>query len=728
MAGFFKNHETKESKPDEVIKGLLLDNNPEGLVAVDDQGNIIYSNKLGSEIMSKGLFGPIDIISRNTKVIEYNERTYEAKYQRIPESTGIRGVMAYLIDTIGETKQANEIAELKNQLEKANGFKAAFLANMSHEIRTPIHAIIGFAEMILKEVKEESVNKKINMIKDSSYSLLAIINDVLDLSKIESGKMEMVNSNYYISYIIRDIEATYSMQAFRKDLKFEIHLDDNIPSYMYGDKIRIRGVLLNLLNNAIKFTKEGKVDFYIHVLEKVEDMVTLQFVVKDTGVGIKKEDQERIFESFSKFDIDNNYSIEGRGLGLSIAKGYLDLMGGKIEVKSEYGVGSTFTVTIQQKIVDDSPVDMQIVNARKKQSEKFTISDYNVLVVDDNPVNLTVAEGLMKTYGVSVTKANGGRAAIDICLDHQFDMILMDQMMPDVDGCMAMHEIRKISDFYSDECKIIVLTADAMAGVRDRLLAEGFNEYLCKPLEIHRLESTLHKFVPEDKIVSADDILIEPGNGSVAEIAKDDIDTLAEQLQISTEILHRKVKDSGGQISDYRKLCEIAEESSEKRVQKLREAHTTKDYRRYITLAHSLKSATATLGAMEISDMAREQETAGKEGRYEFIDENVDEMLYNYEAFMNRVRKYVLGIAGVEEEAVTDTPTGEEWEKADICKICRRITSMVEEFNFGAIYDLLDDVLKMDMGPNTYEVFSDLQSIMNDMDIDGLKAKLGEYT
>lgn len=729
MAGFFKNREEKVNKPSEVIKGLLLDNNPEGLIAVDDQGNVIYSNKLGNEIMSKGLFGPIDIISRNTKIIEYNERTYEARYQRISESAGIRGVMAYLVDTIGETKQANEIAELKSQLEKANGFKAAFLANMSHEIRTPIHAIIGFAEMLLKEIKDDSVAKNINMIKDSSYSLLAIINDVLDLSKIESGKLEMVNSNYYISYIIRDIEATYSMQAVRKDLKFEIHLDDNIPSYMYGDKIRIRGVLLNLLNNAIKFTKEGRVDFYIHVLEKVEDTVTLQFVVKDTGIGIKKEDQERIFESFSKFDIDNNYSIEGRGLGLSIAKGYLDLMGGQIEVKSEYGVGSTFTVTLQQKIVDDSPVDMQIVNARKKQSEKFTIKDYNVLVVDDNPVNLKVAEGLMKTYGVNVTKANGGREAIDICLDNTFDLILMDQMMPDVDGCMAMREIRKISDYYNDECKIIVLTADAMAGVRDRLLAEGFDEYLCKPLEIHRLESTLHKFVPEEKIISDNtDISIEPGNGSVSSVVKDDIETLAEQLIIPVDVLRRKVKDSGGQISDYRKVCEIAEESSEKRVEKLREAHTTKDYRRYITLAHSLKSASATLGAMDISEMAREQEAAGKEGRYDFIDENIDEMLYEYNAFMNRIRKYVLGMDSVEEAPSESAPTGDEWSKEDICKICRRITSMVEEFNFGAIYDLLEDVLKMDMGPKTYEVFSDLQSVMNDMDIDGLKARLGEYT
>lgn len=737
MAGFFKKQEAeKNNKPNEIVKDILLDNLPEGIIAADDTGEIIYCNQLGQEIINHGLFGPIDIVSRNSKEFEYMGRNFEARYTRIPQSTGIKGVIATLVDTIGTTQQANEIAELNHKLEKANGFKAAFLANMSHEIRTPIHAIIGFAELIMKKNISEDVKSQIDMIKDSSYSLLAIINDVLDLSKLESGRMELVCSNYYISYVIRDIEATYSLLASRKGLKFEMHLDDNIPSSMYGDKIRLRGALLNILNNAVKFTKEGHIDFSIHVLEKRDGIVTLQFIVKDTGIGIKREDIDRIFESFSKFDINNNYSVEGRGLGLSIAKGYMDLMGGTIAVKSEYGVGSTFTITVDQKIINDAPVDMKIVNARKKKdNEKFTIKNYKALVADDNPVNLTVADGLMKAYGINVDKAGGGREAVDMCMNTEYDIIFMDQMMPEVDGVMAMKEIRKISDFYANESKIIVLTADAMAGVRDRLMSEGFDEYLCKPLEIHRLESMFTKFVPEECFVygdpKKDDIVIEQSNAVIKASHADfseDIPSLAQYIGIPENVLKRKIKDCGGEFEDYRNICEISDKYVESRIQKLKESHSIKDYERYTIAVHALKSSLASLGEMNLSARAKEQEDAGKEGNYEFIDANMEALINDYEIFANKIRTYVLKKeADVADklEAVSDK---KEWSKEEISKVCRKITSLVEEFNFGEIYDLLADVKSMDMGPKTKQVFDDFDKIMNDMDIEGLKKKLGEFT
>lgn len=731
MAGLFRKKpiENIDNNMEEKVKALLLDDNPEGIIAASENGNIIYSNKLGREMMELGLFGPIDIVSKNTKEFVYKDRTYEARYTKLPDSSGIKGTIAYLVDTIGETKQANEIAELKVKLEKANNFKAAFLANMSHEIRTPIHAIIGFAEIMMKQNVSEDVKNQIDMIKNSSYSLLAIINDVLDLSKLEAGKMELVNSNYYISYIIRDIEATFSLLAYRKNIKFEMHIDDDIPCYIYGDKIRIRGTLSNILNNAIKFTKEGRVDFYIHALEKKNGQVTLQFEIKDTGVGIKKEDQERIFESFSKFDINNNYSIEGRGLGLSIAKGYMDLMDGSIAVKSEYGVGSTFTVTVKQKIVDDSPVDMNIVNARKKATEKFIINDYKALVVDDNAVNLTVAEGLMSTYKLKVDKAGGGREAIDKCMANKYDIIFMDQMMPEVDGIMAMQEIRKINDFYANECKIIVLTADAMVGVRDRLLNEGFNEYLSKPLEIHRLEAILRQFVPSEYISMDEkpDVVVESKNADAGRLnvrPDDEISVIAENLGIDKSVLERKIKDCGGSISDFKGICEIAINNYEDRINKLRESQAIKDYDRYTIAVHSLKSSIASLGGLEISEEAKKQETAGKEGDYAFIDERMEGLITKYYEYMQKIKQHVLGIHDEPKKEVTE---GEEWTKEEIAKVFKRITSLVEEYNFGAIFELLTDVLSMDMGPNTRELFNNLEKVMNDMDIDGLKKILGEY-
>ena len=728
MANIFKKQKTEEIDIKDNVKSMLLDENPEGIIAADENGNILYGNRLGNELMNMGLFGPIDIVSRNTKEFNYKDKTFTARYKRIPEESGIKGTIAYLTDKAEEEARNAKITELEGMLEHANGFKEAFLANMSHEIRTPIHAIIGFSEIMMKQNASEDLKEQINMIKNSSYSLLAIINDVLDLSKIESGKMELVNSNYYISYIIRDIEATFSLLAFRKGIKFEMHIADNIPCYIYGDKIRLRGTLFNILNNAIKFTKEGRVDFYIRVIDKKDGNATLEFEIKDTGVGIKIEDLDKIFESFSKFDINNNYAIEGRGLGLSIAQGYMDLMGGKIEVDSEYGVGSTFTVTVDQKIIDETPVDMNIVNARKQVADKFAISDYKALVVDDNSVNLTVAEGLMSTYKLKVDKASGGQLAIDKCKENKYDIIFMDQMMPEVDGIMAMKEIRKINDFYANECKIIVLTADAMAGVRDRLMAEGFDEYLCKPLEIHRLEALLKKFVPEENIFipeKATDIKV-VASGETANNGEEEIHALSEKLSIPFEALDRRVKDNGGTLAGYISICEPAVRSYEERIGKMRESQAVQDYNRYITTVHSLKSSVAALGAIRIADMAKAHEDAGKSGDFKYIDTHMEELIKEYEGFMQGLKVHVLGISDAE-SSLSNAVEGSEWTKEELSKVMRRISSLVEQYDFGAIYELLDDVSKMDMGADTRKLFNDLSTIMDDMDMDALKQLLGEY-
>ncbi|MCR4991385.1 MAG: response regulator [Lachnospiraceae bacterium] len=735
MLSPFKSKTTENGKLEDVIKKVLLDNVVEGLIVADESGDILYSNSLGQAIMDEGLFGPIDIVSKNPKTFIFNAREYKAIYDGIPEGVGVTGTVTTLIDTMGLKEQAKELSEIKEKLQKASGFKAAFLANMSHEIRTPIHAIIGFAEIIMKEPVDEKVKTQIEMIKDSSYSLLAIINDVLDLSKIESGKMELVNSNYYISYIIRDIEATYSLLASRKGLGFKMHLDDNIPSNLYGDKIRLRGTLLNILNNAVKYTREGHIDFYVKVLEKKDGIATLCFEVKDTGIGIRKEDLDKVFDSFSRFDIQNNYSVEGRGLGLSIAKGYMDLMGGRIEVDSEYGVGSIFRVIVDQKIVDDSPIDMDIVNARKKKKgEGFAIKGMKALVVDDNPVNLTVADGLMKTYGLIVDKASGGKEAVALCLTNQYDIVFMDQMMPEMDGIQAMKEIRKINAYYNESCTIIVLTADAMAGARDKLMSEGFDEYLSKPLEMHRLEAMLLKFVPEDKIVDIDnlnneEIIIEESEGtkdtSKTEKEKPDnrIDTIAKGLGIDAETLEKRIKGSGGTLEDYRVVCEIACKHAEAKAKKLRDAKNSGDYDRYTIEVHALKSTFASLGATELSARAKEQEMAGKEGRFELIDEKMESLVNDYLEFMAKVKEVVLDI-DVSEQKAKASGKGEEWTDEELSQIANKLLSLIDEFRFGDIFDILENITKIEKGPETKAIFDRLEALMNRMDIDGLKKEL----
>lgn len=732
--GLFKSSATENTKLKEVVKDELLNNVVEGLIVADESGNIIYHNALGKSILDSGLFGPIDIVSKNPKEFEYEGHYYVASYEKISEKTGIKGVVATLTDTFGIREEKRLLDETKDKLEKANGFKSAFLANMSHEIRTPIHAIIGFAELINNENLPDKVKNDINLIKESSYGLLAIINDVLDLSKLEAGKMELVCSNYYISYIIRDLDATYSMLAGRKGLNFEVHLDENIPSNLFGDKIRIRGALINLLNNAIKYTKEGHIDLYIRVVEKKEGTVLLRFEVSDTGIGIKKEDQEKIFESFSRFDIENNYAVEGRGLGLSIAKGYVELMDGTLEVKSEYGVGSTFIMTIPQKIVDNSPVDMKIVNARKKGTrDKFTIKNCNVLVVDDNPVNLKVADGLMKSFGLTVDSASGGAKAIEACMKKEYDLIFMDQMMPEVDGPAAMKQIRKISKFYENESKILVLTADAMAGVRDRMMAEGFDEYLCKPLEMHRLEEMLRRFVPSGNIVEEKDTIVvveanTPGEETEKQTEaqkEDEIGQLAQKLKINKENLEKKVRDCGGTLEDFREVCKIALKNFDSKIKKMREAQTTKDYDRYTIEVHALKSTLASLGATDIAEKAKEQENAGREGRREYIDENVESLIKEYEDYLELIKLHVLGIDDSDIRAKKEG-RGEEWSKDEIVQVAEKLSILAAEYNFGEIFDIIEKVKNMEKGPETKSIFDKMEDHMNNMDIDGLKEQLEE--
>ena len=731
MAGLFNSLKNGEKEIDVALKNMLLDDISEGLIVVNDEGNVIYSNALGQRMLEEGQIGPIDIISNSAKTFEFNHRIFEARYTKLEEKTGISGNMVTLIDTVGNTEKASEIEDLKNELERVRNFKANFLANMSHEIRTPIHAIIGFAEIIAKENLSDNVKEQMSLIKDSSYSLLAIINDVLDLSKLESGKLELVNSNYFISYVIRDIDATFSMLAIKKGITFEMHLDEKIPSNIHGDKIRLRGALLALLNNAIKFTKEGRVDFYINVLEKRQGTVKLEFVIKDTGVGIKKEDMGRIFESFSKFDMDSNNAVEGRGLGLSLAKGYVELMGGTIEAKSEFGVGSTFTITVEQKIVDDSPVDMTIVNSRKRKAERFKIHDYKVLVVDDNPINLSVAGGLMNSFGINVEKACGGREAIDACMTMNYDMIFMDQMMPDVDGIMALKEIRKISDYYADECKIIVLTADAMAGVRDRLMGEGFDEYLCKPLEIFRLENILRQFVPENNISSKEEdtinTTIEETKAIVEEEAKEgnELDDLSSKINIPKDILEKKVKDCGGDVDIYLGLCRKAHEAFDNKMRKLTESFAVKDYERLVTEIRSLRTSMNSLGAIDIVKLAKSLEDAGLQGEFTYICENVDNLLKAYEIFIKNMRVNVLGLKDAVVPLSGDAP---EWSPEEISKVSKKLISFVEEYDFAAIFDLLEKTLKNPMGPKTREFFNKLEDSMNNMDIDSVNKQLGEFT
>lgn len=540
------------------------------------------------------------------------------------------GYIIIITDLSERMKNMQRLEEAKRDAEAANRSKSAFLANMSHEIRTPMNAILGFSELILKMDTDATVRDYVSDIKSSCQNLLAVINDILDISKLDSGKAELSCRNYYTNTLLQDVYHIIDVQARKKGLNFEMNTDPRIPNELHGDLTRVRGILINLLNNAVKYTEHGSIVFNIRLIRMKNDSATLEYTITDTGIGIKENALEHLFDTFARFDNERNTNIEGTGLGLSIVKGYVNLMGGEIKVDSIYGRGSTFTVTLNQKVVDDSPINFtNTISAEDtiRDKEELNIRNTRVLVTDDNQINLKVIKNTLAYYGLQVDTATSGAEALKLCQETLYDLVFMDQMMPQMDGIETMHRIRTLSSHYRSggPGKIIVLTANAIAGVRDELMEKGFDEYLSKPIKTQLLERLLEQFIPAEKSTpSASTILPED--------TLQMLEHLLPQINISTGL-----KYCSGDLNLYLDILQILYDSAPAQLGDFQNVWAARDYPNYILQVHSLKSQLLNIGYSLLADEAKALEIAAKEERYDFVSAHHDDFIDSYHDLLKQL-------------------------------------------------------------------------------------------
>jgi len=499
----------------EIAKNDILENLEEGVIVCDEDGKILYSNESAKAIFyDVELTNYSDVLRRLIPAEEgkfrINDRYYAVMESEVYEGTKVSGKTWCFVDMSQTMERERQLKELNEVAISANDAKSNFLAHMSHEIRTPINTILGMNELIFRESQNLNVLEYSTNIKNEGRTLLSLINDLLDFSKIESGKMELTEVEYETATLLRELETTFSPKAEEKGLEFLMELEEDIPAVLYGDERRMKQIISNLLSNAVKYTERGTVCLSVKWYLSDEKKADLLITVRDTGIGMHKEDIESIFEKFRRFDPKRNNAVEGAGLGMNITGQLLEMMNGTIEIKSEYGTGSEFVVKIPQVIADATPMGTLDTGNRKECKEKkeevritFTAPLAKVLVVDDNYMNRVVAKGLLKRTLVQLEEAESGAECLQKTRDTAYDVILMDHMMPKMDGVETLKRLREQSGA-NHLTPVIVLTANAVSGVREFYLEQGFDDYLSKPISATELEDLLLRFLPEELVLKSE--------------------------------------------------------------------------------------------------------------------------------------------------------------------------------------------------------------------------------
>ncbi len=754
------------------------------ILGLFDRDILVIGVKNGGELMLRLLCFYIGSWMLVT-LIRWNTRNYRAAQQKSQSMEDLFRVV--------EMK--------KIEAEQATKAKSDFLANMSHEIRTPMNAICGMSELLARTELSPIEMEYVNTIRNSSNSLLEIINDILDFSKIDAGKMELIPVEYSITSTINDLQSLINSKIASKDIAFVIDVNPSLPSLLYGDETRIKQILLNLLTNAAKFTTQGRIRLGIDYEPLEENVIRMFFEVEDTGMGVKPEEQEKIFHKFSQADTKRNRNIQGTGLGLSITQQLANMMDGDISLESEYGKGSNFHVNLVQKVADQTPMcsmehgseyqfylmepneyyaesimkqftTLQIPferiteeemeskikdhestylffdfsryysivntysdkwehitcvamggtndylekelpgamlfirkplsvygvvsilngsnlysgNGDNKSINNFFAPDARVLVVDDNIVNQKVAEGFLDTYKMKTVLASSGQEAIDIISDdHDFDLILMDHMMPGMDGVEATKRIRSLGDEYTSKVPIVALTANAIKGVDKMFLENGFNGFLAKPIEIKMFGIVMDRWIPKEKQLQ---YYKDEKNEPIK-------DTEPQELPSIEGVDSEKGMTYVGNRDAYMKILKVVYGDGDSKIKLLREYAEKGDYDNYTIEAHALKSVAASIGATALSEEAKRHELAGKSGEYDTIRDGYQDLIAQFRILLDNIKPYV---AEEEDSQRIEDQNLPAIEKVELMNRIKAIVDLIEGFETDEAETKLKELLSYDCG------------------------------
>ncbi len=734
----------------EIAKNFAIDRISEGIIAVDNAGHIQYYNESAARIypefdaffstkeecaerlsfragkliekkdvekndLPSHIHTPYDILSiidnavKKGETLKIGDRIYTPEENELQYDGECYGKLYALMDDTEHYQYMEELQVQRDIADHANEAKSKFLANMSHEIRTPINAMLGMDEMILRESNEKPIRSYAGDIMSAGRTLLSLINDILDLSKIEEGKMEIIPVQYDLFSLINDLVNMTRDRASKKGLKFNVKADEHIPHLLVGDEIRIRQCATNLLTNAVKYTEKGEVTITFGYDKKDEDHIHLVITVEDTGIGMKEEDMANLFSPYKRIEEKRNRAIEGTGLGMSITRQLLDLMGTSLEVHSEYGKGSVFTFAVEQEVVkweelgDYSGRFEENIESSYEYHELFHAPEARILVVDDTEINLTVIQNLLKKTGIKIDTAISGKIALGLCADNRYDVVFIDHMMPEMDGIETLKHMRE--DGLCKDVPAVSLTANAVSGAREMFLEAGFTDYLSKPVDGRKLEKMLYDLLPKDKILSPDESF-----DAVEDVSSDSADTiLPGWLDDIDEIDVGAGVSNCGSEEGYLSVLTVFHQTAPMKADEIKEYFDNEEYENYTVKVHALKSSARIIGASALSELAKSLEEAGKSSDTGFIKDNTDRLLSMYRSLDDKLKQF--DVSGTELPVIDEGKLKEAYQT---------IIEIAGCMDYGMMDDILKDLKGYGMSDNDRQRIDSMEIMLSELNWDGI--------